>query len=117
MGTRAVSKYYAKKERRGALVFDSIKEARRFDELLLLLRAGEIKDLRLQQEYTLMEAFTNLDGTKIKAIRYRADFVYQEKTKDGWRFVVEDVKGFKTREYELKKKLMADRFGITVREV
>lgn len=112
-----MSKYHAKKESRGALTFDSAKEARRYDELMLLLRAGEIRDLKLQQEYTLMEAFTTLDGNKVKAIRYRADFVYQEKTKDGWQLIVEDVKGYKTREYEMKKKLMADRYGITIREV
>ncbi len=108
-----MSKYHAKKESRGAITFDSMKEARRFDELMLLLRAGEIKDLKLQVNFTLMEGFTTIDGIKIKPITYRADFTYTE----GDRRIVEDVKGVKTREYELKRKLMLDKYGVTVREV
>lgn len=108
-----MSKYNAVKERRGTLVFDSKKEARRYDELLLLLRAGQIKDLKLQVGFTLMEGFTTPEGEKVKPIVYRADFAYTE----GDRRIVEDVKGVKTREYELKKKLMLDKYGITVREV
>ena len=40
------------------LRFDSKKEARRFEALLLRLQAGEIQNLKLQQDYTLQEAYT-----------------------------------------------------------
>lgn len=56
----------------------------------------------------------------MRAIKYRADFSYRRAVKEGvdtrWEVVVEDVKGYKTKEYELKKKLMAGR-GIHVVEV
>lgn len=72
---------------------------------------------------------TNAD--RIRAIRYKADFTYKKLvTKlrkddsgefygrcDGWVPVVEDVKGIKTKEYSLKKKLMAEKYGITIQEI
>lgn len=114
--------------------FDSRKEARRYDELTARLRAGEIRDLRLQAEFTLQEAFTDADGNRTRAIRYKADFTYQERVPscgppyktmynatdaERWRLVVEDVKSRATRtdKYKLKRKLMKDRFGIDIQEV
>ena len=44
------AKYQNQKAERGEIHFDSQKEARRYDELLLMLRAGEIRDLRLQPQ-------------------------------------------------------------------
>ena len=95
--------------------FDSRKEARHFRDLLALLRTGAIEDLKLQPEFTLQEAYTTPEGVRVRAIRYRADFSY----KRGGELVVEDVKSraTMTREYEIKKKLMLDRFGVTIREV
>ena len=114
-----MNKYGNKKTARGNLMLDSQKEARD-DGLRLLLRAGEIKDLKLQPEFTLQEAFTTLDGEKVRALRYRADFSYRKVVREGADThlvpVVEDVKGYKTKEYEIKKKLMAG-LGIAVREV
>lgn len=52
-----------------------------------------------------------------KAVGYVADFVYEEKTTDGWQEVVEDVKGFRTHDYIIKRKLMLWRYGIRIREV
>lgn len=94
--------------------FDSRKEARRFQNLLALLRAGAIEELKLQPEFTLQEAYTTPEGVRVRAIRYRADFSY----KRGGDLIVEDVKSraTKTRVYEIKKKLMLERFGITIRE-
>lgn len=118
-----MSKYHSKKAVRGTLTFDSQKEAARYDELLLRLRAGEIRNLKLQPEFTLQEAFTDLDGGKARAIRYRADFAYERRTAPDcngdvyWLPVVEDVKGVRTREYLLKRKLMLEKFGIRVSEV
>ena len=116
------------------ITFDSKKEARRYDELTARLRAGEIRDLRLQVEFTLQEAFTDADGKRTRAIRYKADFTYQERVPSSgppyktaynatdaerWRLVVEDVKSraTKTDKYQIKRKLMKDRFGIDIQEV
>ena len=81
---------------------------------------GVIRDLKLQPEFALQEAFTTSLGERVRAIKYRADFSYRRAVKEGvdtrWEVVVEDVKGYKTKEYELKKKLMAGR-GIHVVEV
>lgn len=99
------------------LHFDSRKEAERYETLKLLLTAGEIRDLRLQQEFTLIEAYTTPKGKRVRAERYKADFAYY--TRDG-RYVVEDVKGgtaTKTKTYEIKKKQMLDKYGIEITEV
>ena len=46
-GDRGVSKYMAKKCQVDGIKFDSLKEARRYQELRLLERAGKIADLRV----------------------------------------------------------------------
>lgn len=125
---KTAAKYHNVREDRGELHFDSKKEARRFDELMLLLKAGRIRDLKLQPQYTLQEAYTTPDGKRVRAIRYQADFSYEERyvvdkdggtVVDGWRLQVEDVKSkaTKTRVYAIKKKLMRDKFGIDVVEI
>ena len=98
------------------LHFDSQKEARRYDHLTIRQKAGEIHDLRLQVDFTLQEAYTDTEGRRVRAIRYRADFTYRER--DG-RLVVEDVKSkpTRTREYLIKRKLMKERRGIDITEV
>ena len=89
----------------GSATFDSKGELRRWHELLLLEKAGEIRRLERQPEF----AFNEGD----KAIfKYRADFAYFE----GQTRIIEDFKGFKTREYKLKKKLVEARFHISIRE-
>lgn len=110
-----VPKYRNQKTERKGISFDSKKEARRFEELMLMLQAGEISDLRLQQDFTLQEAYTTPDGERVRAIRYRADFTYQ---KNG-EYIVEDVKSkaTRTRVYLMKKKMMLERLGIRIREV
>ena len=127
--------------------FDSQKEARRFDELVLLERAGKIRELKLQVDFTLQEAYTApATGNRVRAIRYKADFTYLERVRDdfggfatpqtpdgasspyagepmsakqGWKLVVEDVKSeaTRTRVYEIKKKLLMEKFGLAIREV
>jgi hypothetical protein len=114
------------------LRFDSQKEARRYDHLILRQQAGEIRDLRLQVDFTLQEAYTDQEGRRIRAIRYRADFTYNRPPEDGshaaywadragvpWVLVVEDVKSrpTRTREYLIKRKLMKERRGIDITEV
>lgn len=97
--------------------FDSKKEARRYRELMAFLRAGKIRDLKLQPQFTLQESYKTPEGKRVQAIRYVADFSYFDCDLD--KDVVEDVKSkaTKTREYEMKRKLMLDRFGIEIREV
>ena len=118
MPRRAASKYHNRKAARitaagNILEFDSQKEARRYDELALLLAAEKIR------------AYTTLEGVRVRAIRYRADFSYERATEPDccgevhWLLVVEDVKSeaTKTRVYAIKRKLMRERLGIDVREV
>ena len=86
---------------------DSIKEANRWCELKLLERAGVIQDLQRQVKYELIP---KQEGER--AVYYIADFVYTENGKK----VVEDVKGMRTKEYKLKKKMMLYFHGIRIKE-
>ena len=86
-----------------------------------MLKTGTIRDLRLQPEYTLVEAYTTPDGKRVRAERYRADFSYRIRF-DGrkeWALVVEDVKSRATQTaiYRSKKKRMLEIYGIDVKEV
>lgn len=106
-------KYHNHKTVRHGITFDSKHEADRYDELRMLLKAGKIHDLKLQQTYKLVEPQRTPTGAAVRAVTYIADFVY---TRDG-KAVVEDAKGFKTKDYIIKKKLMLERYGIWVEEV
>ena len=106
------AKYRNEKTRRGELTFDSKAEAERYDELRLMLRAGEINDLQLQVPFELIPA-QKARGRTERACRYVADFVY---TRNG-EVVVEDVKGHRTPEYIIKRTLMLWRHGIEIKEI
>lgn len=80
--------------------FDSMAEGRRYQELKLLERAGEIESLQLQPKFLLQEAFKK-NGKTYRKIEYIADFDYIENGK----VVVEDVKGVETKEFRLKLRL------------
>lgn len=107
------NKYHAKKTEVDGIKFDSQKEANRWCELKLLERAGAITELRRQVSFEVIPAGRKDDGSIERAVKYIADFVYREKGK----LQVEDVKGVKTKEYIIKRKLMLEKYGITVREV
>lgn len=125
-----MSKYKSKRTVVNGRVFDSRKEARRYQELLLLERAKQISNLRLQVPFELIPAQYTLSdevytkgvhkgerkrGACIeKAVTYKADFVY---TDIGGNTVVEDVKGIKTKDYIIKRKLMLSVYGIRISEV
>lgn len=95
--------------------FDSEKEYRRWRELKMMERAGEIHSLQRQVPYVLIPSQKDENGKVIeREVRYVADFVYREKPN---RLVVEDTKGMKTKEYVIKRKLMLYRLGIRIREV
>lgn len=98
----AYNKYKNKKTIVDGIPFDSKKEAGRYQELKLLVRGGVIKDLELQPVFEIIPK-QKRNGKTIKRAKYIADFKYID-TKRGIT-VVEDVKGFKTDVYKLKKKM------------
>ena len=94
--------------------FASRKEARRYAELCLMERTGEIKGLQTQVPFVLIPAQRDGSGKVVeRAVTYRADFVYNDR--EG-RLVVEDAKGYKTEVYKIKRKLMLKVHGIKVLE-
>jgi hypothetical protein len=98
----------------GGKPFDSAAEARRWGELQLLQRAGQITELQRQVRYQLVPGQRDADGKAVRPVHYVADFRYRDAQ---GREVVEDVKGVATPVYRLKRALMLMCFGITVREV
>ncbi|REJ83140.1 MAG: DUF1064 domain-containing protein [Bacteroidetes bacterium] len=108
------SKYKNARTEIGGVNFDSKKEANRAMELVLLQRAGRIKELKYQVRFPL-----RVNGRHV--CDYVADFVYFKRTHNGAETeVVEDVKSVITRKnrvYILKKKLMLAVHGIDIHEV
>lgn len=86
------------------MTFHSKKERGRWMDLRLMERAGEIRELQRQIKYPL-----EVNGIHVGD--YIADMVYD---KNG--LVVEDVKGYQTDIYRLKKKLMLACHGIEILE-
>lgn len=110
------SKFGNKKTAFDGKIFDSMKEATRYRELLVLQGAGRIKDLDRQVKFTLLPNQTDSNGKTIeRAVNYYADFVYTDT--DTGKQVVEDVKGIRTAEYIIKRKLMLSRYGIKIIEI
>lgn len=110
-----MNKYRNQKCTVNGISFDSKKEARRYGELLLLERAGNISDLRRQVVFELIPRQKTPDGGYMHPVKYIADFVYRDE--ESGRTVVEDVKGKRTNVYVIKKKLMLERHGIKIEEV
>ena len=100
------NKYNAKKVKIDDFTFDSKAEARRYQELKLLLRNGEIKDLELQPKFLLTDTIRHY-GTTHRKMYYIADFKYLE----NGRLIVEDVKGMKTDVYNAKIKMFLSKYG------
>lgn len=105
--SRERSKYGAVKTTVDGLVFDSAKEARRYGELKLLEKAGEIHGLELQKPFDL-----TVSGDVLG--RYVSDFCYV--MADGL-FVCEDVKGMKTPLYRWKAKHFMAQYGFKITEL
>lgn len=103
------SKYGNTKREYDGYKFDSLREMRRYQELELLEKAGEIRNLKLQVPFILQDKFVDYSGKAQRAITYKADFVYEDKGRD-WELVVEDCKGFRTPVYQIKKKMFLKRF-------
>lgn len=120
------NKYSNKKVVVDGVTFDSKREANRYQELLFLERVGEIKNLKTQVKYTLIPAqYEKVWKPRKKAYEkgkclerecsYIADFVYVD-IKSG-EIVVEDTKGFKTKDYIIKRKLMLYVHDIKIKEI
>ena len=95
--------------------FDSKREAARYGVLKLLERTGTINDLELQPRFELIPKQRRDDGRPERACEYVADFRYTD-TRTG-QTVIEDAKGMRTRDYIVKRKLMLQVHGMSVREV
>ena len=125
MSPRNGHKYGAVRTQVDGHSFDSKAEARRYAELRLLEKAGEIEGLELQPAFPLRVLLTTgtfagagaaLAGEYPTIGKYIADFRYFRLTPPmGW--VVEDVKGVKTALYRWKKKHAEAQFGITITEI
>ena len=111
-----MNKYFNKKVIVNGIKFDSKKEAKRFQELMILKKAGLIKELELQKIFELQPKYTNNKGEHIRAITYKADFFYYDNHLK--QYIVEDTKGFKTDVYKLKKKLFEYQYpNLTIEEI
>lgn len=108
-----MSKYHSKKITRDGITFDSVKEYKRYQELALLERVGQVSDLQRQVKFELIPSQRINGKVAERACTYVADFVYFQ---DGQK-VVEDTKGFKTKDYIIKRKLMLHVHGIRIKEV
>lgn len=108
-------KYKNRKVKRNGETYDSIKEANRHGVLKMLERAGKIRQLERQVKFELIPTQKDPETGKVieRACNYVADFTYYE---NGNNYVVEDVKGYKTPEYKIKRKLMLKVFGIRIKE-
>ena len=95
--------------------YDSHKEYQRSCLLKAMQRSGLISNLREQVPFELIPNQRGPDGKVIeRALIYKADFVYTDT--DG-STIVEDTKGFRTKEYIIQRKLMLFVHGIRIKEV
>ena len=120
-----MSKYHSKKIETPYGWFDSKREYSRYKALRRLLNEGAIKDLNRQKKFVLIPAQREPDtfgarGGKKKGkiiereCAYYADFTYYD-VKSG-KYIVEDCKGFRTKDYKIKKKLMLYVHGVRITE-
>lgn len=100
-------KYGAVRTEVDGVTFASKMEARRYTELRLMERAGEIGELTMQVRHQL-----RVNGQLI--CTYVSDFEYRDVHTGAW--IVEDVKGKPSPVYKLKAKLMLACCGIVILE-
>ena len=118
------NKYKNQKVTLDGITFDSKREAKRYCELKMLEKAGEITHLQRQVKFLLIpsqyEMVVDAKGkSKQKCIErectYVADFQYQDAhTGD---LIVEDTKGMRTKDYIIKRKLMLSKYNIKIKEI
>ena len=98
----AETKYHSKKVIIDGIKFDSKRESERYINLKILEKAGMIKELELQKVFELQPTFKK-EGKTYRKITYVADFFYYDNHLK--RYIAEDVKGYKTEVYKIKKKM------------
>ena len=106
--SKGKSKYGNKRAEADGIVFHSKAERDRYLELKFLERMGVIAELDLQPKFKLMDSF-KYKGKTYQAMHYIADFRYKEVETGIW--IVEDVKGVRTSEYNNKMKLFLNQYG------
>lgn len=94
-------KYNAKPTTVNGVRYDSKSESGRFRQLELLQQAGVISNLKLKPIYELQPSFVDNTGKRQRAVNYEADASYTENGRE----VVEDVKGFETAAFKIKRKM------------
>jgi hypothetical protein len=104
------SKYRNRPKEVDGIKFASIKEAKRYRELLLLKRGGVISDLELQPKFPITIGgipiqFVTGKGQPGRQMIYVADFRYRDN--ETGRIIIEDVKGTRTDVFKIKRALMA----------
>lgn len=104
---KGYSKYRNKKIEYDGILFDSHREMKRYKELIILEKTGNIFRLKYKTPFELIPA-----NDKFRAMNYISDFDYY----DGEQYIVEDCKGFRTRDYLIKKKLLYHKYGISIKE-
>ena len=97
------NKYKNKKATYDGITFDSKKEMNRYRELKLLEKGKSIKNLELQPEFLLIPTLRYEKQKTDRKTVYKADFKYENKK---GQIIIEDVKGFKTDVYQIKRKLL-----------
>ena len=114
---KKANKFHARRTTVDGITFHSAKEARRFSNLKLLERAGQIRDLKLQVPYPLIVS-GHLVTTYVADFEYdelvQVDLVDETGDRDQWRRVTEDVKGVRTPDYRIKAELF---FALTGRRL
>ncbi len=98
-----MNKYHSKRIVVDGKKFDSKKEAERYKVLKMLENANIISNLSRQVPFELIPKQKDE-----RAVKYIADFMYVE-TATG-KIIVEDVKGYRTDVYKIKRKLFKWRY-------
>ena len=109
MASPKPSKYRNVKVTVDGITFDSKREAAYYAALKVRERAGEVSAVEMQRPFKMLGPKGELIAT------YKADFAFWDHTED--RFRVIDVKGFITKEFNLKRKMMKALLGVDVEVV
>lgn len=105
-------KYNNKKVVIDNIKFDSRKEMVRYTELKLLEKAKRITSLELQKKFIIQDKFKTNQGV-LRSITYIADFYYFDV--DLNKYVIEDVKAIKTKDFILKFKFILNKYDCIFR--
>lgn len=110
--SKRASKYRAKSVRIDGHYFPSTAEGIRYEQLKEMVANGVIEDLELQPQFPIVV-------NNIRCTKYIADFRYRVVDDRGatLRVVVEDVKGFVTDIYKLKKQFVHAAYDFEIQEI